>query len=94
MQGDPTSPSERKSVLEVLEDTEFEPMFDGCKDALKGKNIALFGSYGWGDGEWMRNWEDSCKEAGANLVCESVICQEEPDDEATEACKALGAALV
>ena len=79
---------------EVLEDTEFEPMFDGCKGALKGKNIALFGSYGWGDGEWMRNWEDSCKEAGANLVCESVICQEEPDDEATEACKALGAALV
>ena len=42
----------------------------------------------------MRNWEDSCKETGANLVCESVICQEEPDDEATEACKALGAALV
>ena len=79
---------------EVLEDTEFEPMFDGCKDALKGKNIALFGSYGWGDGEWMRNWEESCKEASANLVCDSVICQEEPDDEATDACKALGAALV
>ena len=79
---------------EVLEDTEFEPMFDGCKDALKGKNIALFGSYGWGDGEWMCNWEESCKEAGANLVCDSVICQEEPDDEATDACKALGAALV
>ena len=78
---------------EVLEDTEFEPMFDGCKDALKGKNIALFGSYGWGDGEWMRNWEDSCKEAGANLVCESVICQEEPDDDAVENCKALGKAL-
>ena len=78
---------------EVLEDTEFEPMFDGCKDALKGKNIALFGSYGWGDGEWMRNWEESCKEAGANLVCDSVICQEEPDDEATDACKALGAAF-
>ena len=79
---------------EVLEDTEFEPMFDGCKDSLKGKNIALFGSYGWGDGEWMRNWEESYKEAGANLVCDSVICQEEPDDEATDACKALGAALV
>ena len=46
------------------------------------------------DGEWMRNWEESCKEAGANLVCDSVICQEEPDDEATDACKALGAALV
>ena len=79
---------------EQLEESEFEPMFMECEPKLKGKKIALFGSYGWGDGEWMRNWEDSCKEAGANLVCESVICQEEPDDEATEACKALGAALV
>ena len=50
---------------EVLEEDEFEPMFDDCKDALKDKKIALFGSYGWGDGEWMRNWEESCKEAGA-----------------------------
>lgn len=79
---------------EQLEEDEFEPMFTACEAKLSGKKIALFGSYGWGDGEWMRNWEDSCKEAGANLVCESVICQEEPDDEATEACKALGAALV
>ena len=79
---------------EVLEESEFEPMFEACKGALDGKKIALFGSYGWGDGEWMRNWEESCKEAGANLVCDSVICQEEPDDEATDACKALGAALV
>ena len=78
---------------EVLEDTEFEPMFDGCKGALKGKNIALFGSYGWGDGEWMRNWEESCKEAGANLVCDSVICADAPDDEAEAACIALGKAL-
>ena len=79
---------------EQLEEDEFEPMFESVKPALDGKKIALFGSFGWGDGEWMRNWEDSCKETGANLVCESVICQEEPDDEATEACKALGAALV
>lgn len=78
---------------EVLEESEFEPMFEACKGALDGKKIALFGSYGWGDGEWMRNWEDSCKEAGANLVCESVICQEEPDDDAVENCKALGKAL-
>ena len=79
---------------EVLEEDEFAPMFEACESKLKGKKIALFGSYGWGDGEWMRNWEESCKEAGANLVCDSVICQEEPDDEATDACKALGAALV
>ena len=79
---------------EVLEEDEFQPMWDACEGSLEGKKVALFGSYGWGDCEWMRNWEESCKEAGANLVCDSVICQEEPDDEATDACKALGAALV
>ena len=66
---------------EVLEDTEFEPMFDGCKDALKGKNIALFGSYGWGDGEWMRNWEETCTSDGAVLATERVICNDAPDDD-------------
>ena len=58
-----------------------------------GKTIALFGSYGWGDGEWMHNWEDKCKEDGAVLVADGVICQEEPDDDAVENCKALGKAL-
>ena len=46
---------------EVLEDMEFEPMFDGCKSSLKGKRVALFGSYGWGGGEWMHNWERDCR---------------------------------
>ena len=78
---------------EVLEDTEFEPMFDGCKDALKGKNIALFGSYGWGDGEWMRNWEEYCVDAGCVFAADYVICNEAPDDDAISACNALGAAL-
>lgn len=76
---------------EELEDTEFEPAFDACD--INGKNVALFGSYGWGDGEWMRNWEDTCKSKGANLVAESVICNDAPDDDATASCKALGAAL-
>ena len=75
------------------EQDEFEPMFDGCKAELKDKKIALFGSYGWGDGEWMRNWEESCKEAGAVLATESVICNDMPDDDGVENCKALGAAL-
>ena len=79
---------------EVLEEGEMEPFVTEVEAFAAGKKIGLFGSYGWGDGEWMRNWEESCKEAGANLVCDSVICQEEPDDEATDACKALGAALV
>ena len=78
---------------EVLEETEFEPMFNSVEAKLKDKKIALFGSYGWGDGEWMRNWEDVCKVDGANLVCDSVICNDAPDNDALAACKALGAAL-
>ena len=79
--------------VEELEDSEFEPMFAACEPALRGKKIALFGSYGWGDGEWMRNWEARCSELGAVLACNSVICNEAPDDEATANCKDLGAAL-
>ena len=78
---------------EELEDSEFEPMFSDCEGKFGGKKIALFGSYGWGDGEWMRNWESVCHEAGANLICDFVIANEAPDDEAVEACKAMGAAL-
>lgn len=78
---------------EQLEEDEFEPMFSSCEDKLKGKKIALFGSYGWGDGEWMRNWEESCKGIGANLVCDFVICNDAPDSDAENACKNLGKAL-
>ena len=53
---------------EVLEDMEFEPMFEGCKSALKGKRVALFGSYGWGGGEWMQNWERDCRSSGIQAV--------------------------
>ena len=79
---------------EELEETEFAPMFEGCKSKLSGKKIALFGSYGWGDGEWMRTWEDTCKSEGAVLACDSVICNETPDADGIAACKKLGAALV
>ena len=78
---------------EELEDMEFAPMFESCRAKLAGKKIALFGSYGWGDGEWMRNWEDTCRSDGANLACQSVICMEAPDAEAEAACAALGKAL-
>ncbi len=78
---------------EQLEESEFEPMFTDCESKLGGKKIALFGSYGWGDGEWMRNWEDTCRNAGAVLACDSVICQETPDDDAEAECRSLGAAL-
>lgn len=79
---------------EQLEESEFEPMFSEVEDKLSGKKIALFGSYGWGDGEWMRNWEDECSSIGANIVHESIICCGAPDDTAQEELKALGKALV
>ena len=79
---------------EELEETEFAPMFDALKLALAGKAVGLFGSYGWGDGEWMRTWEEDCGAAGINRVSDSVICCEAPDDEALAACRALGRKLV
>ncbi len=79
---------------EELEETEFAPMFEECESKLNGKKIALFGSYGWGDGEWMRNWEDTCRNDGAVLACDFVICNGAPDGDAVEECKALGKALV
>lgn len=78
---------------EELEADEFAPMFEACLPQLRDKPIALFGSYGWGDGEWMRSWEGSCVQGGAILAAASVICQEAPDEEADAACKALGRAL-
>lgn len=79
---------------EELEEYDFAPMFEACEAQLSGKRIALFGSYGWGSGEWMNAWEERCDNAGANRVCDSVICKEAPDENAVTACKALGAALV
>ncbi len=78
---------------EVIEEDEFAPMFNDIKPVLKGKKVGLFGSYGWGDGEWMRTWEDDCRTSGIDLAAESVICCEAPDDEAVAECFALGKAL-
>ncbi|MBQ6343040.1 MAG: flavodoxin [Anaerolineaceae bacterium] len=78
---------------EELEDGSFEPMFSALEGSLNGKKIALFGFYGWGDGEWMRTWEDRCKSDGAVFACNYVIANEAPNEEALEACRAMGAAL-
>lgn len=79
---------------EVLEEAEFEPFFAGIENDLSGKKIAIFGSYGWGDGQWMRDWEERVKSKGAVLAAEGLICNEAPDDEMLEKCKALGAELL
>ena len=79
---------------EVLEEGEMEPFVTEVEAFASSKKIGLFGSYGWGDGQWMRDWEDRMKAAGATVVGgEGVICQETPDDEALENCKALGKEL-
>lgn len=77
---------------EVLEESEFQPMFDDVCPHLSGKKIALFGSYGWGDGEWMRDWKDVCVKAGANVIDELMV-NEYPDDDGIADCKALGSAI-
>lgn len=79
---------------EVLEEMEFEPFFTELESKLSGKKVALFGSYGWGDGQWMRDWVDRMSSAGANVLNgEGVICKEAPDDEAVAACTDLGRQL-
>ena len=79
---------------EVLEEGEMEPFVTEVETFASGKKIGLFGSYGWGDGQWMRDWEDRMKAAGATVVGgEGVICQETPDDDALANCKALGKEL-
>ena len=79
---------------EVLEEAEMEPFVMEVEGFASGKNIGLFGSYGWGDGEWMRRWVERMTAAGAVVVGgEGVICQETPDEEALESCRALGKAL-
>ena len=78
---------------EELEDSVFQPVFEACEAKLAGKKVALFGSYGWGDGEWMRSWEEKCQNDGVALAVDSVICNEDPDDEAQAACIELGKAI-
>ena len=79
---------------EVLEEGEMEPFVEEVEGFAAGKKIALFGSYGWGDGQWMRDWEDRMKAAGAEVACgEGIITQETPDDDALVKCKELGKTL-
>lgn len=79
---------------EVLEESEFEPFFAGIEGSISGKKIALFGSYDWGDGQWMRTWEDRVKAAGAVLVNGAgVISNLEPSDDILAQCRELGKKL-
>ena len=79
---------------EMLEEDEFEPFFTEIEGRLSGKKVGLFGSYGWGDGEWMRSWETRVESDGAVLAGgEGVIANDAPSDDDLEKCRALGEAL-
>ena len=75
---------------EVLEESEMEPFVEEVEGFAAGKKIALFGSYGWGDGQWMRDWEDRCAKAGANLFDDGLIVCGMPDADGKANCKAYG----
>ena len=76
---------------EVLEEAEFDPFFTALEGRLGGKRVALFGSYGWGDGQWMRDWVQRAGQAGANVYeGEGLILQEAPDEDGFAQCRAFG----
>jgi len=78
---------------EVLEETEMEPFISSIESIVAGKPIALFGSYGWGNGEWMQDWAARMQGCGAKMIGEGLIIQNAPDEDGLEACRALGKEL-
>lgn len=79
---------------EQLEESTMQPLEDELVSLVSGKKILLFGSYGWGDGEWMRNWVEELTGAGAEMIePEGVICNDAPDGDAEAALIAAGKAL-
>ena len=78
---------------EVLEENEIEPFVEAIEGKIKDKKLAIFGSYGWGDGEWMRNWAERMRGAGANLLDDGLIAHETPEGEAVDACRQFGERL-
>ena len=75
---------------EVLEEAEFDPFFTSTEGKLGGKKVALFGSYGWGDGQWMRDWAERTTKAGANLYDDGLMVNGFPDGDAKVQCTAFG----
>lgn len=79
---------------EVLEECEFQPLYDEMEKFLNGKSVALFGSYGWGSGEWMESWEAQVKDAGAKLFEKGLIINEAPDEDGLNSCEEFGMRFV
>lgn len=76
---------------EVLEEEKMEPFFSEIEGSLAGKTVALFGSYDWGDGQWMRDWEDRVRASGARLINDQgLIVNLTPGDSEKEQCREFG----
>jgi len=78
---------------EELEDSEFQPFYESIKADLASRKVVLFGSYDWGEGDWMKSWKEDAESAGITLAADPVIVNNDPGDDDAEALKALGAAL-
>lgn len=75
---------------EELEESDFAPFYNEIESELKGKKVALFGSYGWGDGEWIRSWADRVVKNGSELFGEGLAINDAPDDEGIADCTSFG----
>ena len=76
---------------EVLEEESMEPFMEEIEGGLSGKKVGLFGSYGWGDGQWMRDWQERVEGAGASMICDGIIVNGEPsDDSVIDELKSMG----
>ena len=78
---------------EVLEEGEMEPFVEEVEGFAAGKKIALFGSYGWGDGQWMRDWQQRTVQAGAQMPADGLIVNLTPDEDGLAQCRELGAKI-
>ncbi|MBW9149044.1 flavodoxin [Clostridium sp. CM028] len=78
---------------EQLEESEMEPFIESIANAISGKNTILFGSYGWGNGEWMEDWQERMETYGANIIVDGLIINNDADKEGIERCKEIGALL-
>ncbi|WP_125152148.1 flavodoxin [Clostridium rectalis] len=79
---------------EVLEESEMEPFVESLQNIIGKKHCVLFGSYGWGDGKWMRDWYERMESYNADLITEEgLIVNNTPDADGEEQCKQLGKTL-
>ncbi|TCO78650.1 flavodoxin [Marinisporobacter balticus] len=75
---------------EVLEEGSMEPFIESISGVISGKPVGLFGSYDWGDGQWMKDWVERMEDCGANVINEGLTVHLTPEDEGLEACRDLG----